>query len=205
MASKARVSRIVITGGPCSGKTTLLTRLVEPLREFRFQPYLVPEVASLLIAAGGRTRETVGKEMLRFQIHVVRVQLAVEDGIFDIATSRRDSAVIVHDRGVIDAAGFLPPKLWARLLNNERLTVPSLMERYDQVIHLETAPPQFYTKKNNESRLESLDEAYEADGKILAAWNAHPSLGVITRRNDFEAKMREAVAVVCEFLASKST
>lgn len=40
---------IVLTGGPCSGKTTVLRAIAE---EFRGRIVLVPEVATLLLSGG---------------------------------------------------------------------------------------------------------------------------------------------------------
>src|SRR5215472_2970294 len=113
----APVSRIVVTGGPCSGKTTLVARIGKRIEATGIRPYPVSEAATLMIAAGARTRATQGDAMLLFQRNVVRVQLALEDAIFEIAATNTPAA-IVHDRGVFDAAGFLEPTQWKILLND---------------------------------------------------------------------------------------
>ena len=42
------VYRIVLTGGPCAGKTTAMARLSGFLQERGFRVYTVPEMATLL-------------------------------------------------------------------------------------------------------------------------------------------------------------
>ena len=40
--------KIVLTGGPCGGKTTAITTLADKLRERGFGVFIVPEAASLI-------------------------------------------------------------------------------------------------------------------------------------------------------------
>lgn len=47
------IYKIVLTGGPCAGKTTALTTISDRLRERGFRVYCVPECASLVANGGG--------------------------------------------------------------------------------------------------------------------------------------------------------
>jgi hypothetical protein len=42
------VVRVCITGGPCAGKTTSLSRIAERVQEFGWRVFTVPEAATLL-------------------------------------------------------------------------------------------------------------------------------------------------------------
>src|SRR5688572_18766713 len=68
----ARPPVIVLTGGPCGGKTTLVKELREEDPEGR-KWVLAPEAAPLLFQAGLSAREKA------FQAAVVRLQMALED------------------------------------------------------------------------------------------------------------------------------
>ena len=48
----ANVYLIVLTGGPCAGKTTALERLAGFLRERSFRVFTVPEAATMLFGNG---------------------------------------------------------------------------------------------------------------------------------------------------------
>jgi hypothetical protein len=52
-------------------------------------------------------------------------------------------------------------------------------QRYTAVLHLVTAAngaEPFYTLENNETRLESAEEARRLDDRVLRAWVGHPRL-----------------------------
>lgn len=46
------VFRVVLTGGPCAGKTTALAVLEERMRSRGFRVFVVPEAATTLITGG---------------------------------------------------------------------------------------------------------------------------------------------------------
>lgn len=46
------IPRIVLTGGPCAGKSTALAILAQKLPDWGIKPFFVPEVATLLITNG---------------------------------------------------------------------------------------------------------------------------------------------------------
>lgn len=45
-------TEIVLTGGPCAGKTTALSYISEKLMDKGFRVFIVPEVATMLINGG---------------------------------------------------------------------------------------------------------------------------------------------------------
>jgi len=154
-----------------------------------------------MIAAGARTRATQGDAMLLFQRNVVRVQLALEDAIFEIAATNTPAA-IVHDRGVFDAAGFLEPTQWKILLNDAELNDRLTLSRYHLVVHMESVAcgvPELYSNANNPSRLETVTEARAVEKRIVAAWSAHPNVVLIRSRPDFEEKIEEASEQIVYF------
>ena len=59
---------IVLTGGPCAGKTTAITTIADKLREQGFAVFTVPEAASMIFGSGGDLRvDTFSEEsQIRF-------------------------------------------------------------------------------------------------------------------------------------------
>lgn len=51
-AEHVRVSRILLTGGPCGGKTTALAAISQDLTQLGYKVIVVPEAATL-IGTGG--------------------------------------------------------------------------------------------------------------------------------------------------------
>ena len=60
------VKRIVLTGGPCAGKTTILSKIEQDLLERGYKVFIVRESATELIN-GGITPHQSGVGILNFQ------------------------------------------------------------------------------------------------------------------------------------------
>lgn len=51
MAEKT-IKKIVLTGGPCAGKTTALVKIIEHFTSRGYKVFTIPEVPTLFIQAG---------------------------------------------------------------------------------------------------------------------------------------------------------
>src|SRR4051812_30728306 len=147
------VYRIVLTGGPCGGKTTALAHLSERLQALGFRVFLSPEVATLLITGGASPRGQTPALALRFQENLLRLMMATEDAFVDLARSAGRPAVVVCDRGTMDASAYIDPSAWQALLDEHGWTVTGLRDRrYEAILHLVSAAvgaETFYTTANN--------------------------------------------------------
>jgi CYTH domain-containing protein/predicted ATPase len=193
--------RIVLTGGPCGGKTTALAQIAERLQSTGFRTYVTSEAATILIKGGGSPVGMSLEQLINFQAHVLKLSIAQEDAFLDLAHAGGQRAVVICDRGTMDSAGYLPPPVWQALLDEQGWTVTRLRDRrYDAVIHLVTAAlgaEEFYTTTNNTARYESVEEARAVDLRLRDAWLGHPHLRVIDNSTTFADKVRRVVAAVC--------
>ena len=194
------VYRIVLTGGPCAGKTTAMARLSGFLQERGFRVYTVPEMATLLFTNGVAFSD-LDKGALAMQQAVLKGQTTLEDGFRKVAAATRAPAVVLCDRGALDGKAYISDDLWRIVAHNtpshsinERL----LCERYDAVLHLVTAAAgaeRFYTLENNLARTESVEEARKQDIQTQKAWAPHPRLYVVDNAGNggFEGKLERVV------------
>jgi CYTH domain-containing protein len=196
-------------GGPCGGKTTLMTTLSESLLEKGIIPLIVPEAATLLIQAGV-TPETLGS--IPFQKEIVRLQLNNEKqwkGMAQALSEKYDKrAVLLHDRGLLTGSAYLfvdnQLEVFQReILNGFHLDVETIRSRYLGIIHMVTAADgalDYYTLANNSARTESAEQAFILDGLTQKAWLGHSHLALIGNRDKagqpitFEQKINRAVA-----------
>jgi predicted ATPase len=197
------MKKIVLTGGPCSGKTTVQRALQE---EFHGRVVLVPEVATLLLAGGF---PTPGKHLpwspewqAALQAAILPVQQALEDACV-LQARHQGSRLVVCDRGVLDGAAYTPGgrEVFCRRF---QLDVEVVLRRYHAVLHLEslaTADPSWYSQANNEARFEDLAEAQRLEQATRAAWAGHPRHRVIPGRRGFDGKLAEALALIRSLLA----
>jgi CYTH domain-containing protein/predicted ATPase len=198
----APVFRIVLTGGPCGGKTTCLSAITERMQGLGFQVYRIPETATLLLGGGVSVRDVSPSQLVGAEEGILRVMMAMEDAFHAIACSTGRPSIILCDRGTMDVSAYLPPDAWTALLDEHDWTAVGLRDkRYEAVIHLVTAADgaeSFYTTENNAVRSETLAEARVLDRRVRDAWVGHPRLRVIVNAVDFAHKVQRVVAAVCQ-------
>lgn len=199
------VGKIVLTGGPCAGKTTALSSLEKNLTEQGYKVLIVPESATELINGGIRAFGDGAVSLFDFQKLIINYQL-YKERLYESAIKAIDDdvkCVIIYDRGVLDNKAYLSDELFDELLNCLSLNSLSLMDNYDLVIHLVTAADgksECYTLDNNCARTEGIDEAVALDRKTLAAWSGHPNLKVIDNSTDFDLKIKRVLNEVNNLL-----
>lgn len=193
--------KIVLTGGPCGGKTTALAKLSERLEGFGYRVLCVPEAATMLFKAGMSFEGMGDSQVLMLQKTMLETNLRLEQSFDDIAKMYPEKTVILCDRGTIDVKAFCPPVLWQALLDMIHESEGSLMDRYDAVIHMVTAAigaEAFYTLENNSARTETPEQAARIDKSVQDAWVGHPHMRVVGNETDFEEKVRKVVAHICQ-------
>jgi len=195
------MKKIVLTGGPCAGKTTGLNYVVEQLEKWGFTVTVVPEVATLIITNGGISpnnwRIDDQKRYERFEEFLLQMQVRIENQFKKLVKIRGGKKrVLLCDRGAMDVRAYCDGEQFDTILRRNRLTKHKLLERYDGVIHLVTAADgkeQCYSRDNNKARYEDAEEARIADQHIKAAWLGHPHLRIIDNSTLFKGKMKRLV------------
>lgn len=100
------ITKIVITGGPCAGKTTGMSWIQNAFSSRGYRVLFVPETATELIT-GGVAPWTCGSN-LDYQKCQVRLQLEKEKVFHQAAeTMKEEKILIVCDRGVMDNKAYM--------------------------------------------------------------------------------------------------
>lgn len=198
----ARISKIVITGGPCAGKSTAMSWIQNAFTQRGYAVLFVPETATELIT-GGVAPWTCGTNG-EYQKCQLKLQIEKEN-IFEQAarTMAADKILIVCDRGTIDNKAYMNDLEFAEALQFIGSNEVELRDNYDAVFHLVTAAKgaeEFYTTANNTARTETIEEAAALDDKLIAAWTGHPHLRIIDNTSTFEDKMKKLIREITSFL-----
>ena len=194
------LKKIVLTGGPCAGKTTALNYLSEKLSDYGYSVIVVPEIPTFVINSGLHPPKT-NSAYFAFQKLMLEAQVLFEDKVFIPAAQIKggENQVIIFDRGCLDYRAYTSEEEFARILRDNIWNVVDLRDkRYDAVIHLVTAAdgqPGFYNY-NNSARRETPEGAVKADLRTRKAWLGHPHLRVIDNSTDFEGKMKRLLNIV---------
>lgn len=185
--------KIAITGGPSGGKTTLIEALKKELGQ---KCAVVPEAASILYRGGfPRYKET--QAVMHAQKAIYYTQRELEDLICSLS----QKPLVVCDRGSLDSAAYWPESAGDFFITMNTSKTEEI-NRYDWVIHLDTASLDFYDT-SNPIRTETFQEAWDLNNKIKTAWNGHPRRITISHNEDFISKMTTALAVIKAIMAHK--
>jgi len=195
-----RIHKLVLTGGPCGGKTTGQAHLATFFESLGWKVFRVPETATVLMSGGISFGELNEEQVLDFQEHLVATMMALEDTYFSMAEKCSQNCLIIADRGVMDASAFIARDAWDKILTKLSLEDIEISDnRYNHVVHLQSAAigaEKFYTTEDHTARFEGLELARERDNNAMEAWRDHPYVDIIDNRADFDSKMNRLVDVV---------
>ena len=198
----SNITKIVITGGPCAGKSTALSRVQEAFEQMGYKVLVVAETASELIM-GGVAPWTCGTD-LDFQQFNMGLQLQKEKFYEKAAaTMSVDKILILCDRGALDCKAYMTESDFAAVLYKVNTDEVTLRDEYDAVFHLVTAAKgaeEFYTRANNAARTETVEQAAEKDDRLISAWTGHPHFRVIDNSTSLDDKIRRLIAEIASFL-----
>ena len=207
------IKRIVLTGGPCAGKTTALVRIIEHFSNLGFKVFTVPEVPTMY-SQGGWSYLTPNHDLYyEGELAILRTQLALEDSFMRLAETCTKPTFIVCDRGTMDISAYIDPAMWEELCQKCGTNSNELRHRYDAVLHLVSAADgaeQYYTTATNSTRYEQANEeglriARDLDKKVNRAWTGHPHLRVINNHDDFDAKLNRVIMEISNVLGLPQT
>lgn len=198
-----KVLKIVLTGGPCAGKTTALSRISEELEQKGYKVLVVPEAATILFSAGFAASENC-LSLYNVQKAILLMQQANEKLFEKMAQKvNDDKIIIICDRGTLDGRAFCQKKDFDSILEALDTNEISLRNDYDAVFHLKTVADgaeEFYTCENNSARKETPEEARKADKKIINTWLGHPHLRIIDSNSDFKMKINRLMVEIYKFI-----
>jgi predicted ATPase len=202
MPEDVPVHRIVLTGGPCGGKSSALALISRRIAVFGYDVYCVPEAATIVLSGGVQIKGMPAHQVAAFQAQLLKVILALEDSFYEIAKATGRPSILFCDRGAMDGSAYVSGETWSAILAANNWTIEHLRDRrYEAVIHLVTAADgaeNFYSAATNAVRSESAKRARELDALVYKAWQGHPALHVIDNSTDFAGKIDRVVAAISE-------
>ncbi len=204
------IAKIALTGGPCAGKTTTISRIEEHLNDLGYHVLTLNECATETIRNGIRPFGSNAVGVYEFENEILNLQLFKEKRFKDFLKYYSDSTkvVILCDRGAVDVCAYLGKDNYHKMLKENNLKHEDLIKEYDLVIHMITVAADLenrYTNSNNKARFEDSKEAIDVDNNIKAAWEDHPNLKVVPVCEYLEEKIDLAIKYVDEVLKEKES
>lgn len=200
----SKVTTIALTGGPCGGKSTSISVIEQELTNKGYQVFVVEEMATNVILSGANPGLITNYEFQKMLIKLQHERNKVYDKMAENFSERTGKPVVIlYDRGIPDAKGFMPRKEYSSLVKELGLNEVDIMDYYDGVFHLVTAADgarEAYTCENNSARTETPEQAIERDKGCMDAWTGHPHLRVIRNGCTFEKKISNLLEEVYTLL-----
>lgn len=197
----AEIIKIVLTGGPCAGKTTAIKFLKTKLENLNIKVLVLAEVASELMSRG-ITPQKVGT--YKFHKQLFETQLREEKLLEKTATdSDGEKTVILYDRGLLDSKAYVTDEEFKKYISLSGKNEDMLRNAYDAVFHLKSialSDESIYMQNENSIRKEDINLAKVLDEKILSIWTGTAHLRVIANEKDFSKKLDNLLKEVTGFI-----
>lgn len=198
---------IVLTGGPCGGKTSALKEMQKRLEDLGYKVYVVKEAATEIFESGVRIDPDGDLPNPVFQELKIKFSLVRENFYVEAASqSLAKKVVILMDRGVMDDLVYAGEKLFDKILKSINLSRMDVRDRrYDAVFHLHSTATisdelYFSLKDTNIARTETPAGARERNQKTLDAWIGHRHLRIIPAFEDEKKKLDLLWRHICRVL-----
>ncbi len=192
------VHRIVLTGGPSSGKTTVINKIKSVYAAQGVRVFIIDETATYLINNGIKPFGDDAIDLIDFQELVMRLQLAKEEIVERAINMMPDAeTLVIYDRGTIDNTAYINAEQFENVLTrlNHVKNFSDLINTYDLVINLVGASS-FYTTENNAARSEAADEALRLGEVTLKAWMGHPKIKIVLPSETMDGKINEVLNII---------
>lgn len=198
---KRKIWKLVLTGGPCGGKTTGQAKLSTFFENLGWKVYRVPETATVLLGGGVNFADLPEYAQIEFQENLLHTMIKIENTFFALAEASERNCLVICDRGTMDASAFVTKQEWEEILRKNCCDEVDIRDnRYHQVVHMVTSAKgaeQYYTIEHHSTRLEGLEEARDRDTKAAEAWIGHPYVDIIDNDNqNFESKIHRLISCV---------
>ncbi len=117
--NNGRIVKIVLTGGPCGGKTNALSRLsgintsltaggfisIDAFSNIGWSVFRASEIATFILKGGADFSSLSTDERIEFQSNLLDIMLATEKTYNDLANSQSRlgrNSIVIFDRGTMD-------------------------------------------------------------------------------------------------------
>jgi predicted ATPase len=190
------VRYVVLTGGPCAGKSTVLGTLAEQLGD---QVVVATEAATEVLASTGPPQANWGNgQWTRLQQAITKL-MAEKEAELESRAQLTGARVGILDRAPDDNRAYPEGAAVVDYFRRHKSLRP--LGGYHLVIHLQSlavSQPQRYSElvRSNPFRYESLEEAQAQNERTLEAWSKHPLRVVLSNDGSVEDTVHQCVQLI---------
>ncbi|MEK2689633.1 ATP/GTP-binding protein [Bdellovibrio sp. GT3] len=188
------LKRIVLTGAPSSGKSSVMNELKSI---YGNQVALIPESAVVLLSGGfPPPQHTELAEIRAFQNAIVEVQRGLE---FILPHQNPEAKFMVFDRGTLDGAGFWPPGP-EDYLKQFAIDKSAEYRKFTDVLFLELPTPEMFGGVNDK-RFHNYQQSLHSEQQLEKAWSGHPGFQKISATPTLQEKIDLVAATIKKIIS----
>ena len=170
-----KVSTVMLTGGPCGGKSTSMKILTKKFAEIGYKVFSVPEIATVTVDSGCLFYTfNSHTERCEFTKAINEAQIDSEKYYKKLAEiqcqSKKENVIIICDRGILDNWPYTKMEIKNEIEFSTGWDDHKLMHnRYDAIFNMVTVADksdEMYSNANNIARTEDADESIALDKKL---------------------------------------
>lgn len=200
--NKNNIKIMVLTGGPCAGKSDGLEELKRILSDLNYKVITIPELATEIRQNGFIcSKGTVSQ--IDFQKVIFEMQIFKEDLYKNVIGKSEQKMILLLDRGLLDGKVYLSDDEFKKILDIHQLSEKDILDRYDAVFHMQSTAvgdAEFYDNSTNQFRFSSPEQARIQEHKTIETWSKHKNFHFIPVEKDFETKIQNLKALVLKEL-----
>ena len=192
------IKKIVLSGGPCGGKTTAIKYVREYFEEKGYIVLSINESATEIINMGIKPFGNNKVDMYEFQKYVFSEQINNEILVDNYINSNMDKKIIVlYDRCIMDNKCYVSEEEYNMLLEEFEINEEKYLSQFDLFIHLVSAA--IGTNKynlDNQARSENIIEAMKREENIVKCYSNISNRIVVDNSTNFEGKLKRVRDII---------
>jgi hypothetical protein len=208
MGLKIRI--VTLTGGPCAGKSDSLIHLEGAFIKRGYQVIVLPEAPTIIRNQGFRAEQGVYPNGVCQRMMILQNESFLINAIIAAIHSHIPGTVtnmlIIRDRNSIDCAAYVPSVAsFEAMLSDMNISVAHICHS-DVTVFLRSLAvdkSRLYKRfaRDNRIRFETVDQAIEADERLLSihAKYSHPHV-VNNRFRSFKHKIKRVIEIILDAL-----
>ena len=197
----SQVTKVVITGGPSSGKTECIYEVKNHFEKLGYKVIVIPSVGTALIHCGIYPWDAVNED--DFEKMNLGAKIKLEE-VADEAVSNINAKkiLILCERGTLDVKSYTSNRNFQQMCKEYNTSEEELKSSYDAVFHLKTVAKGYKEqyKQIPVYRREDPETAIYLDDKTIEAWSGHNNFRIIDAYPHFEDKIAKLIKEVSYLL-----
>ncbi len=181
--------KVVLTGGPSSGKSTLSHHLKA---FYSTKIHVCPEAAEMIFRGGfPRLEDSVGLTERQYAIFHLQKALA------EISpTINPNAEILLFDRGLLDGLCYWPDT-WQSFADKMKIDIADTRKEYDLIIQLGVAHSSDY--QNTSFRPENQQTSLKMEQKLAEIWRPHSNYHFVPYTLNWDDKIKTCLELINNF------